>query len=140
MVVQEAAHAVLRSSGVSLGAAKAERVEGSAHSAPAPRPQVRQVHLGGVARERYWLRQREGVNSRWLVERLAFHGRVSSVSIPPSSPKTAPQPREEQKNKIPAFMGNQQIRPSYLWGSFAGILFPGKNPRSRRKISSAFLG
>ncbi len=32
--------------------------------------------------------------------------------------------REEQKNKIPAFMGNQQTRPSYLWGSFAGILFP----------------
>ena len=23
-------------------------------------------------------------------------------------------------------MGNQQIRPSYLWGSFAGILFSGK--------------
>ncbi len=28
-------------------------------------------------------------------------------------------------------MGNQQIRPSYLWGSKAGILFPGKTPRLR---------
>ncbi len=46
-----------------------------------------------------------------------------------------PPPGEEQKNKIPAFMGNQQIRPSYLWGSKAGILFSGKTPISSPLIA-----